>query len=325
MRHHRAARAVVDGGDAHLGEPGDVGPAQLGSRLAADRVHERGRDGPVETGPRRGCAVGDLDLVAVEEVAQERGRLLDAAVGGESVVHADADLVGDHVARDATGDAHGVQALVVLEPVHLGLPRLVLAQPLQDFGGLVDGVVAHPGPGAVCPHAARHHVDPHGALAAALDDGGGGLHQHREVGLEPLRPRAGDPLQPVALELDLLALVQEQRQVAVRLGQLGGRTQDHRAAALHVTGPQAQQPVAVQPSGEVVVHRHRVEVAGECHALLASEVGTGHHGVAVAFDVQVRQLAQGGLHRVGDRPLVAADRVYVHQRVGERDDVLPEV
>ena len=84
-------------------------------------------------------------------------------------------------------------------------------------------------------------VDPQRALAAGLDDGVGRLHQDREVGGEQLGVGSREQVQPVELGLDLLGLVEDEGDVAVRLGHRGREPQDDRVAALHVAGAEAVQ------------------------------------------------------------------------------------
>ena len=119
-------------GIAEAGEAGHVGPAELRVDLAADRLDERLRRGQVEPGQRAGSAVGDRDVVPLEEVADERLGLRLAAVGSEAVVDLDHALVGQHVAGDAAADEDGVEALVVLQPVDQRLAGLVVVEPLED-------------------------------------------------------------------------------------------------------------------------------------------------------------------------------------------------
>ena len=219
-----------------------------------------------------------------------------------------------------------VETLVVLQPVDHRAARLVVGQPLQDRGREVDRVDAAPGPRGVRPLPRQPDVDVQRALAAGLDHGVGGLHQDREVGGEQRGVALAELEQPVVVGLDLLAVVEHEGEVADRLGHRGGQPQDHRVAALHVAGAQAvQDPVVVEPRGQVVVDRHRVEVAGDHHPLVAAQLGAGHHGVAVPADAQVPERPQRRLDGVRDRLLVVADRLEVHQLPGQRQHVGGEV
>jgi hypothetical protein len=76
-----------------------------------------------------------VDVVPVEELADERLGLGLAAVGREAVVDGDHALVGQDVAGDAAADEDRVEALVVLQPVDHRLARLVGVEPVEDLGG----------------------------------------------------------------------------------------------------------------------------------------------------------------------------------------------
>ena len=145
-------------------------------------------------------------------------RLLRRPVGGEPVVHGDHALVRDHVAGHAAAHADRVQPLVVGQPVDVGLAGLVVAQDAEDRAGVVDGVAAHPGPGAVRALPGDRDLRPQRALAAALDHPAGRLHQHGEVAGQLVRHRPAQPQQPVALGLDFLAVVEHVGHVTGRSG-----------------------------------------------------------------------------------------------------------
>src|SRR5690606_4785408 len=98
-----------------------------------------------------------------------------------------------------------------------------------------------------------------------------------------------------------------------------------RHSALHVAGPEAVQVGLVAPGGQVVVERHGVEVAGDHDPLGATEVGAGHHVVAVADHLEVVVPAQRTLDGVGDLLLLPAHRGDVDQLLGEGDDVHGQV
>ena len=164
-------------------------------------------------------------------------------------------------------------------------------------------------------------VDAQRALAARLDGGVAGLHQDREVGLQQVRVALGELAQPVVDRVDLLGLVEDEGQVAVRLGHVGGELEHHRVAALHVAGAEAVQDAVLEARGQVVVERHGVEVTGDDHALAAAELGAGDDRVAAPGDGEVREAAQRGLDRVGDLLLVVAHRLDVDELLGQGDDV----
>ena len=78
-------------------------------------------------------------------------------------------------------------------------------------------------------------------LAACLDTGVGRLHQHREVGRQPVRVHPGQARQAVEARVHLLALVEHVGHVAHRLGHCRGAPQRDRDSALHVARAQAEQ------------------------------------------------------------------------------------
>ena len=128
---------------------------------------------------------------------------------------------------------------------------------------------------------------------------------------------------PLKLAVDLLALVEEEGEVAARLGDLGGDAQHDADAALHVDGAAAPQ-LAVDAAGGQVGHdgqRHGVDVPGQHDALGAPERGARDDRVAVAGDLEVRERTQGGLDGVGEGRLVLADRLDVADGRGQRRDV----
>src|SRR5690606_14469708 len=205
----------------------------------------------------------------------------------EAVVDGDHALVGDDVAGHAAAHAHRVQPLVVLQPVDHRPPRLIGVEPGQYGLDAVDGVDPEPRPGAVGALAGDPDVGADRALAAALDDPAGGLHQHREVGGEPVGVLFRDALEAVQLGRDLLAVVEDVRDVAHRVGHRGRQLQRDRHPGLHVGGAAAVEPVTLDPAGQVVRDGHRVEVPGDQHPLGAAQPGAGHHGLPRPVDLEV--------------------------------------
>src|SRR3954449_9427705 len=131
-------------------------------------------------------------------------------------------------------------------------PRALCARRPAPPGGAVAG--APPAPAVRPP--ARHLEDrAQGALATRLDLAVGGLEQDREVAVQPPAALARHPAEPVPDRLDLLVVVEDERQVVGGVGprhaEAGGQPQHHRVAGLHVAGPAAEQPVAVQGAGHV--------------------------------------------------------------------------
>ena len=102
-----------------------------------------------------------------EHRPHELGRLLFVAVRREPVVHRDRARVGHDVPRNAAADGHGVQALVIPQPVDLRLSRGVRAQYVKDGARLVDRVAPHPGARGVRPLPGRGDLGPQRPLAPA--------------------------------------------------------------------------------------------------------------------------------------------------------------
>ena len=85
------------------------------------------------------------------------------------------------------------------------------------------------------------------------------------------------------------------------------------------------QELLVAAGRQVVVERHRVDVPGDHHALLASQLGVGDDRVATTGHHEVVDAGQRLLHLVGDLLLVEAHRGDVDQLLGQRDGVGGEV
>src|SRR5690606_17057463 len=149
VREVRVARSVVDGRDAQRREPRDIRPAVLRTRLGADGRHELPGDGRVESWAGAVRGVRDLDLEAVQHLADVRGRLCGRLAGRKTVVDLDLAQVGDHVPGDAPGDAHRTQALAVHQSLDGHLLGAVLRETGEDGSRPVDRVLPDPGPRAV--------------------------------------------------------------------------------------------------------------------------------------------------------------------------------
>jgi len=141
------------------------------------------------------------------------------------------------------------------------------------------------------------------------------------VEIGPFVKVPGEPPEPVEGGLDLLALVEHVRQIPGGCGHRRRQPQGDGDAALHVAGPQPVQQATIDPRGKVAVDRHGVEMPADHRPLAAAEKGARDQGVAVAHHLQMVDAGQSGFDGVGDRPLVAADRLDVDERAGEVDDV----
>jgi hypothetical protein len=314
----RDARTVVHRRDAERGEPGHVGPAELGPGRPADRRDERGRRRVPQAGPGSLRHVEHGHRPGGEQRPDEVRRLLPVAVRREPVVDRDHALVRHDVPGDPAADGDGVQPLVVAQPVDVRLPGRVAAQHVQDRAGFVDGVASHPGTRGVRPLPGRSDLRPQRALAAALDFRRTRLHQHREVAGQQLRATAAQPQQPVTVGGDLLAVVEHVGHVPGGRGQAGREPQLHRHPGLHVGAAAAVQPRPVEPGGDVARDRHGVEVPGQYHPLRPPERGAGHDRVSVPVHGQVRPGPQRGLDRVRERSFLAADRRDIDELRGQR-------
>ena len=99
----------------------DGGDERRGGRVVQARAGARG-------------PVGADDLEALEQLEDVRLGLGHVLVRGEAVVDLHLAEVGDHVAGDAAGDAHGVQPLAVGEPVDVHGARLVVGEHAAGSG-----------------------------------------------------------------------------------------------------------------------------------------------------------------------------------------------
>ncbi len=214
---------------------------------------------------------------------------------------------------------------MVAQPVDFGLPGRVRAQHVEDVARLVDRVTPHPRARGVRPLARGGDLGAQRALASSLDLAGAGLHQDREVAGEQFRAVPAEPQQPVAFGGDLLAVVEDVRNVPDGRGEVRGQPQLHRYSGFHVRGAAAVEAGSLGARGNVAGQRHRVDVPGQDHPFRPPEFGPRHDRVAVAADVQVRQQAQRGLDRVRQRAFFAADRGNVNKLRGQRRAVKIQV
>jgi hypothetical protein len=242
-----------------------------------------------QAGPRALGDVDQRDRRGREQRPDEIRRLLAVEVRREPVVDRHHALVGDDVPGHAAADGHGIQALVVAQPVDLRLARHVRTQHGEDVGRLVDGVAAHPGARGVRPLPGGGHLGPQRALASAFDEALGRLHQHGEVPGEQGRGGPAQPQQPVALGRDLFAFVEHVGHVPAWRRQVRGQPELHGHPGFHVRRAAAVQPGPVGAGGQVARDRDRVDVPGQDDPLSPPELGAGHDRVAVPADGQVAE------------------------------------
>jgi hypothetical protein len=278
-----------------------------------------------QAGTRALGDVEDRDRPGREQRPDDIGRLPAIEVRGEPVVDRHHALVGDDVPGHAAADGHGVQALVVAQPVDLRFPGHVAAQHGEDVARLVDGVAAHPGARGMRPLPGGGHLGPERALAAAFDLARTRLHQHRDVAGEQLGGGAAQPQQPVSVGRDLFAVVEDVGHVPAGRGQVRGQPELDRHPGLHVRRAAAVQPGSVGAGGQVAGHGNRVDVPGQDDPFGPPELGAGHDRVPVPTDGQVGERPQRALNGVRQRPLLAADRRNVHELRGQRRAVTVKV
>ncbi len=214
-------------------------------------------------------------------------------------------------------DADRGQTLPVGTAVDVDDPALVTGQSFQHRPEFVDGIVAQPGSGGMGPGAGRRDDDPQSALAAGLDIAAGGLTEDGDVRAQPVRHLAFDAPQSVGCRLDLLAVVEHQRDVVNGFGDGGGQMQEHRVPGLHIRGAAPPEVVGVATGRKVAVDGHGVEVAGQDHPGRPAQVGTGQHRISVADHLVAGLVTQRALDLVGDASFVPRHTRDVHERSGQ--------
>ena len=203
---------------------------------------------------------------------------------------------------------------------------LVGVQAVQDIGGLVNGVLPHPCPGRMRRDPVRDHVEPHGAVAAALDAAVGRLADDREIAGEPIGMRLGHLPQTV-----LLRPQPPHGRRTRTSGHIAGRpawrrgtgTPPRRTPSCRSrrgpTSPARRGAPRRRPPGSAG-RRAPASAAGSCRspepcqgarraprAPRPAERRGRDHRVAVPVHRQVRLRPQERLHGVGQRLLVIAD------------------
>ena len=165
-------------------------------------------------------------------------------------------------------------------------------------------VVPQPWTRRVCPDSGCRDQCAQGALTARLDVAVGRFAQDCDVGAKPFRKFTLDTAQAVRRCLDLLTVVEDDRDVVRRLADGGRQMQEHRVTGLHVAGAATIDIVAHAAGRDIVGDRDGVEVAGQQHPGRAAEVCAGQDRVPVADDGVVGLLPQCAFDLIGQRPLV---------------------
>jgi GTPase len=296
VRVRRGAGAVVDPVDALLGELRDGRPRLLrrdvwhqSAQPLDERVGKRRR--------RRGRGVEDVQLAVRDKFAQTRLRLVTRAARRIAEVELSRGERRHDVLRDSALDVNRTQHLAVDEPVELDVQRLEPGERSQSVCERVNRVP--PGPGSRRMGALPVEIDARLDVpeAARMEyrvrrlehDGEPGSFEH--TAREDRRQRA-------LVEGDLLPGEED----VARRRACQRELEHHRHAALHVACAEAVHDAVDDPSGEVLLGRHGVDVAGE------SDFGRSvspHDRIAVVVERLARQEAPHELHR---RLLAAALR-----------------
>ena len=194
-------------------------------------------------------------------------------------------LVGHHVAGHPSRDLDHLELLDVLAAVEHRPSAPIAGHGGQQRGKAVDGVPAGVGAGGMGPAPREGDADPHGALAAGLDDATGGLTQDGGVGDQQVGSLVPEVCEPVELLAHLLAGVEAPRHVHRGLGDGPGQVEEDGHAALHVGRTDAVEDVAFDAWLLVAPGRgDGVEMAGEEDPLLAPQIGAGHDVVTHPLD-----------------------------------------
>ena len=187
----------------------------------------------------------------------------------------------------------------------------------------MNGVPAHPAAGSVGPLTRQRHLDPHGALAAGLDDPPGGLQQEGDVGVQKIGAGCGHLAQTAVNRVHLLAGIEDVGHIDYGERRIQRQFQQHGDAALHVRRADAPQHIALDAGLGVVAGGHRVGVSGQDQPPLPAQVGAGHQIVADADDIKVAAaVVQRLLDQIGNAGLVEADRRHRDQ-IGRQQEGVP--
>ncbi len=133
-----------------------------------------------------------------------------------------------------------------------------------------------------------------------------------------------EPLEPVVLVGDLLALVEDEGEVVTspRPCRILGEAEHDRHPALHVGGAQAPKNVTLDDRRLVPVRRHRVEMTGQHDAARRTVLRARDHVLPEALHRESGcPIAEPRLNRVGDLPLAPTDRRHRYERRGEAEEV----
>src|SRR5579884_3194475 len=284
----RRAGAVVDPVDALLRELRHRSPRLLRRHVRHELA--QALDEPVaERRRRRRGVVEDVQLAAGDELAQPRLRLHARAARRVAEVELCGGPCRHDVRSDPALDAHRADDLAIDQAVELDVAWLEARKRLETVHQLVNRVAPGPRPSGMC--ALPVELDP------ALQDPVGRLQHDGELGTREHAAREGGG-QRALLERDLLP---REEDIAGR--DAGSRElEHHRHAALHVARAETMHGAVGDPTREVLLRRHRVDMPRE---------GDGRRGVSPddRLAVVVERLAgEKAPHELHRSALVAALR-----------------
>src|SRR5680860_816315 len=128
---------------------------------------------------------------------------------------------------------------------------------------------------------AHDDVGTYRALATGLDDGIGRFHEDRKITFEQFGVFAREQAETIELRGNLFGVVEDERDVAVRLRDSGREPQGDSYAAFHVAGAKSIQKLAFAPGRQVSIHGHGVEVARDDDPLVTAQIGARDDRIAV--------------------------------------------
>ena len=163
------------------------------------------------------------------------------------------------------------------------------------------------------------HLDARRAVAAALDLALRRLAEDREVAGEQVRAVASQAAEAVERAVDLLVVVEDPGQIDGRLGEIEGEREGTATPPFMSTVPRPTRKPSSSRTGRFAFTGTVSMWPAIDHALGASQPGAGDDRVAVAGRPRGGRRWPGSPDRVGDRRLVAGDRLDVAQLARELD------
>ena len=135
------------------------------------------------------------------------------AVGRESEVDRHRRRIGNDVAGHPGVDPHSGQTLAVTAAIDVDGPALVAGKPVKHRTEFVNGVVPQPRTRGMGADPGRVDHRAQGALTARLNPAVGRLPENCDVAVQPVRELTLDTAQAVGRCFDLLAVVEDERQI----------------------------------------------------------------------------------------------------------------